>query len=120
MIVIDNPKKQKLFLIDGLELEYLERNLKKYGISKSDLYITPYVKCARPVTKKAVTECSSWLMQEILTFNPKLVVLLIGEEDSENGKSVSYNTTLYHLTNKRQSDNEYSEKIFKRIREACS
>lgn len=77
MLVITPPSKEYLQLVDGLSLEYLESNLKKWNINKSDLYITPYVKCrTSSITKTAVKNCSKWLEKEIELFKPKAIFII--------------------------------------------
>lgn len=77
MLVISPPSKEFSQLVEGLSLEYLEQNLKKWNISKSDVYITPFVKCrTSSVTKTSVNKCQQWLDFEIELFKPKAIFLI--------------------------------------------
>lgn len=120
MIVINGPSKEQPILITGLILEYLEKNLRLYGINKSDLYITPYVKCGRKPTKKALEACKDWVIEEMDLLNPRLVVTLVGDEEySDFGIVTSYPTTLYDLTNRTKDDKQWTKRIFESIKQAC-
>lgn len=125
MIVIDNNASESSFLIDGLKLEYLEKNLKKYGIDKSDLYITPLVKCARKPTVKSFKECRNWLQEEVDEFRPYAVILISAFNVNEfsflvkNGV-VWYKVSLNKLANSTSEDNKYTDAIFKVIKGYCA
>ena len=77
MLVITPPSKEYVQIVDGLSLEYLESNLKKWKINKSDLYITPYIKCrTSSITKMSMKKCSQWLEKEIELFKPKAIFII--------------------------------------------
>lgn len=125
MIVIDNNTSESLFLIDGLKLEYLEKNLAKYKINKSDLYITPLVKCARKTTVKSFKECRDWLREEIEEFRPKLVILISAFNISEYSsftinEIIWYKISLNKLANSTAEDKKYTDTIFTKIKEHCA
>lgn len=125
MIVIDNNTSDSSFLIDGLKLEYLEKNLTKYGIDKSDLYITPLVKCARKPTVKSFKECRYWLQEEVDEFKPKIVILISAFNTIDycfrtNGQLIWYKVTLSKLANSTAEDKKYTDEIFTKIKEYCA
>lgn len=77
MLVVSPPSKEFSQVVEGLVLEYLESNLKKWNIPKSALYITPFVKCrTKSPTKKSIETCYQWLRNEIELFKPKAVFLI--------------------------------------------
>lgn len=77
IIVISPITREFSPLVDGLSLEFLERWLAVYSISKTDVYITPYVKCrTKTITKKSTEQCCDWLKNEIEFFKPKAVFIL--------------------------------------------
>lgn len=77
MLIIGPPSKEYTQLVDGLALEYLESNLKKWNIEKSNLYITPFIKCrTSSITKTSVKKCLQWLENEIELFKPKAIFLI--------------------------------------------
>lgn len=119
MLVVDNPKKEQTLLIDGLVLEYLEKNIRAYGLLKNDFYITPYVKCGRKAGKKAEAECSKWISKEISILKPNHTIFLVNGPDIEKETMTSYNTTLYNLTNRTLDDKKYTKKLFERCKAAC-
>lgn len=133
MIVIDNNTSESSFLIDGLKLEYLEKNLKKYDIDKSDLYITPLVKCARRPTLKSFNECRDWLQEELEEFKPKAVIfisafILTQFSEQKNcpikviatSSEIWYHISLNKLANSTAEDKKYTDVIFTKIKEYCA
>lgn len=77
MLVVSPPSKEFSQVVEGLVLEYLESNLKKWEIPKSALYITPFVKCrTKSPTKKSIETCYKWLRAEIELFQPKAVIII--------------------------------------------
>lgn len=146
MIVIDNNTSESQFLIDGLKLEYLEKNLIKYKINKSDLYITPLVKCARKPTKKSFELCKDWIVEEIKEFKPSFVLLVSAFDFTNYGylpieyasylngdrifskddiKEILNNTyicniSLSKLSSNSKEDKKYTDIIFTKIKEHCA
>lgn len=122
MIIIDNSKDNNL--IDGIILEYLNKNLSKYDIQKSDLYITPLVKCPSKYNKSEFKECSKWIDIEYNHFKPKMVIYLtshkIDKDFSPISNSIIYNISLHKLATNSATDRKYSEKIFKTIKETIN
>jgi uracil-DNA glycosylase family 4 len=141
MIVIDNNTSDSSFLIDGLKLEYLEKNLTKYGIDKSDLYITPLVKCARKPTVKSFKECEGWIKEEIKEFKPLALIFISAFNFLTNNPAFVieclkylphnknldilhnlkvFNTSLSKLANSSSEDKKYTDEIFTKIKEHCA
>ena len=96
MLVINPPKKEYSQLVEGLSLEYLESNLKKWDINKSDVYITPFVKCRTSiVTKTSINKCLQWLKNEIELFKPK-AIFIIGNHTQVKLINVPNTTVIPH------------------------
>jgi len=60
--------------------ELFDRMLEKMGLHRSDIYITPIVKCRPPEDRhphsKEVESCHSWLTDQLELISPKVIVTL--------------------------------------------
>lgn len=99
MIVITPQTKEFVPLIDGLTLEFIEKSFKSFGINKSDVYITPYVKCrTKTETKKSAKQCSEWLEKEYKLFKPRAVFIVGPKSKIANMNSLSSIVPTYCIT----------------------
>lgn len=124
MIIIDNNVSESIFLIDGIKLEYLEKNIKLYNINKSSLYITPMVKCARKPTVKSMRQCLNWISEEMRVLNPERVIMISSNFDISYCASFPkpidwYDVSLAKLASSTAMDTKYTDAIFRKIKQYC-
>ena len=124
MIIIDNNVSESIFLIDGIKLEYLEKNIKLYNINKSNLYITPMIKCARKPTVKSMKACLNWISEEMRVLNPERIIMISSNFDvsyrTTFPKSIEwYDVSLAKLASSTAMDTKYTDTIFRKIKQYC-
>jgi uracil-DNA glycosylase family 4 len=124
MIIIDNNVSESIFLIDGIKLEYLEKNIKLYNINKSNLYITPMIKCARKPTVKSMNACLNWISEEMKVLKPEHIIMLSSNFDvsycTTFPKPIEwYDVSLAKLASSTAMDTKYTDTIFRKIKQYC-
>lgn len=102
MIVCDSPTRNDTHqgqLLQGKNNKYLQDLLKTHNLLNWS-YVTTSVKCATPKNRQPsileISKCKPYLVEELIKYKPKIIILLGGTTIRSFYKTDDVNMTHYH------------------------